>query len=72
LLTLPIEVAADIARESMCKPGRTSWEWSQIVHFSRRSDSGPLLATSPRPPRKKTRIQRIYDEIKEECRQVTK
>ena len=71
LLTLPIEIAADIARESICKPGLATWKWSHLIHFSRRSDSVPLLEPSPRPPRKKPRIERIYEDIIRECRKAS-
>jgi hypothetical protein len=71
LLTLPIEIAADIARESICKPDLSTWQWSHLIHFSRRSDSGPLLEHSHRPPRKKPRIEKIYEDIIKECRKVS-
>lgn len=72
MLTLPIEVAADIARESMCSPHLATWEWSQLIHFSRRSDGGLLLEPSQPRPRKKTRAERIYQSIIEKSRQAVK
>lgn len=70
LLTLPIEIAADIARESICKPDLDSWHWSNLILFSRRRDSGSLIVPSSQPPRKKTRIEEIYSDIKKKSKQA--
>jgi hypothetical protein len=57
LLTLPIEIAADIARESV---------------FSRRRDNGSLIERSQRILRKKPRLTEIYKDIIEKSRQASK
>jgi hypothetical protein len=71
LLTLPIEIAADIARASICKPGPATWHWSNLILFSRRSDSGPLLAHSRPISRKKQLLNEIYKNIIEKSRQAS-
>lgn len=63
LLTLPIEMAASIASKSINNPDRETWHWSNLILFSRRRDSGPLLEIPGLPRRKKARIEKIYSDI---------
>lgn len=72
LLTLPIEIAADIARESICEPTTGTWHWSNLLLFSRRTDNGPLLVRSRPIPRGKPRLREIYKNIIEKSRQASK